>query len=51
VLTLVDALADAQLLAPLFPGDTRARWGVFLKAVYALPMTPAETPPRAAKSA
>ena len=42
-MTILDALDDPALFAPLFPEpETWAAWRAFLAAVYALPMTEVE---------
>jgi hypothetical protein len=42
-MTILDALSDANLFAPLFrPAASWAAWRAFLAAVFGLPMTPAE---------
>lgn len=38
-ITITDAMDDAELFAPWFPGNTWDGWRAVLKAAYALPMT------------
>lgn len=37
--TLLDAMSDPDWFGPIFSGPTWARWRVFLKALFGLPMT------------
>jgi hypothetical protein len=40
--TIIHALDHKQLFAPFFQGDTWSAWRVFLKTLYALPLTDAD---------
>jgi hypothetical protein len=42
--SILDALDDSLLFGPHFRGDTWQRWRVFLKALFALPLDPADLP-------